>query len=65
MRKSSKAPVFDAKGYQVNLTTLNGTLLPDLKRGAAWKKETARRLDEMAAGKKVSVAKLRRQLSHV
>ena len=31
---------------------------------AAWKKETARRLDDMAAGKKVSVAKLRRQLSH-
>ncbi|HVU38490.1 MAG TPA: hypothetical protein VHC95_09155 [Opitutales bacterium] len=31
---------------------------------AAWKKETARRLDEMAAGKKTSVAKLRRQLGH-
>lgn len=31
---------------------------------AAWKKETARRLDDMAAGKKVSVAKLRRQLAH-
>lgn len=32
---------------------------------AGWKKETARRLDEMAAGKKVSVADLRRQLGHV
>jgi len=31
---------------------------------AAWKKETARRLDDMATGKKVSVAKLRRQLGH-
>ena len=29
-----------------------------------WKKETARRLDEMAAGKKVSVAELRKQLGH-
>jgi hypothetical protein len=31
---------------------------------AAWKKKTARRLDEMAAGKKVSVADLRKQLGH-
>jgi hypothetical protein len=31
---------------------------------AGWKKETARRLDEMAAGKKVSVADLRKQLGH-
>ncbi len=31
---------------------------------AAWKKETARRLDDMASGKKVGVAKLRRQLGH-
>ncbi|AHF90243.1 hypothetical protein OPIT5_08535 [Opitutaceae bacterium TAV5] len=30
----------------------------------AWKKETARRLNEMAAGKKVSVADLRKQLGH-
>ncbi|MFM7750080.1 MAG: hypothetical protein ACKOTF_04945 [Opitutaceae bacterium] len=30
----------------------------------AWKKETARRLREMAAGKKVSTAQLRRQLGH-
>jgi hypothetical protein len=29
-----------------------------------WKKETARRLDAMAAGKKVSVAELRKQLGH-
>lgn len=30
----------------------------------AWKRETARRLDEMAKGKKVSVVALRRQLGH-
>jgi hypothetical protein len=30
--KLLEAPVFDAEGYQVNLTTLNGTPLPDLKR---------------------------------
>ncbi|MES2696993.1 MAG: hypothetical protein V4773_26250 [Verrucomicrobiota bacterium] len=30
----------------------------------AWKRETARRLDEMAAGKKVGVAELRKQLGH-
>ena len=30
----------------------------------AWKKEAARRLDEMASGKKVSVAALRKQLGH-
>jgi hypothetical protein len=31
----------------------------------AWKKETARRLNEMAKGKKTSVADLRKQLGHV
>ena len=31
---------------------------------AEWKQETARRLNAMAAGKKVSVAKLRKQLGH-
>ena len=31
---------------------------------AGWKKETARRLNEMAGGKKVSVADLRKQLGH-
>ena len=30
----------------------------------AWKKETAKRLDEMASGKQVSVAQLRKQLGH-
>jgi hypothetical protein len=30
----------------------------------AWKKETVRRLNEMAAGQKVSVADLRKQLGH-
>ncbi|MDR1283257.1 MAG: hypothetical protein LBK99_20910 [Opitutaceae bacterium] len=30
----------------------------------AWKKETARRLNEMAAGQKVSAADLRKQLGH-
>jgi hypothetical protein len=29
-----------------------------------WKQETARRLNEMAKGKKVSVAQLRKQLEH-
>jgi hypothetical protein len=29
-----------------------------------WKHETARRLNEMAAGKKVSVTALRKQLGH-
>ncbi len=29
-----------------------------------WKRETARRLDEMGKGQKVSVAALRRQLGH-
>lgn len=29
-----------------------------------WKKETARRLNEMARGKKTSVAALRKQLGH-
>jgi len=33
--KKPEAPVFDAEGYQVNLTTLNGTALPDLKRVVA------------------------------
>jgi hypothetical protein len=31
----------------------------------AWKKETARRLNEMAKGKRTSVADLRKQLGHV
>ena len=31
---------------------------------AGWKHETARRLNAMAAGKKVSVAELRKQLGH-
>jgi hypothetical protein len=31
---------------------------------AGWKKETSRRLDAMAAGKKVSVAELRKRLGH-
>ncbi len=31
---------------------------------AVWKKETARRLNEMAKGKKTSVADLRKQLGH-
>jgi len=30
-----------------------------------WKRETARRLNEMAKGKKTSVADLRKQLGHV
>jgi len=30
--KSLKAPVFDADGYQTNLTNLNGTALPDLRK---------------------------------
>ena len=30
----------------------------------AWKKETARRLREMAAGKKVTTAELRKRLGH-
>jgi hypothetical protein len=33
--KTPKAPVFDAEGYQVNLSTLNGAPLPDLSRVAA------------------------------
>ncbi len=28
--KSSKHPMYDAEGYQTNLTDLNGTPLPDL-----------------------------------
>lgn len=31
----------------------------------AWKKETARRLRAMAAGKKISTAELRKRLGHV
>jgi len=31
---------------------------------SGWKKETARRLNEMARGKKTSVAELRKQLGH-
>ena len=31
---------------------------------SGWKKDTARRLNEMAAGKKVRVADLRKQLGH-
>jgi len=31
---------------------------------ASWKKETARRLNDMAKGKKTSVAELRKQLGH-
>jgi hypothetical protein len=31
---------------------------------SAWKKETARRLNEMAKGKRTSVADLRKQLGH-
>lgn len=30
----------------------------------AWKRATAKRLDEMASGKQISVAQLRRQLGH-
>lgn len=30
--KTIKPPVFDAEGYQTNLTDLNGTPLPDLKK---------------------------------
>jgi len=30
--KFSKTPVFDAEGYQANLTSLNGTPLPDLSK---------------------------------
>lgn len=30
--KTPKPPVFDAEGYQTNLTDLNGTPLPDLAR---------------------------------
>ena len=30
--KLSKTPVFDAEGYQTNLTNLNGTPLPDLSK---------------------------------
>ncbi len=30
--KTSKKPVFDAEGYQTNLTDLNGTPLPDLSK---------------------------------
>jgi hypothetical protein len=30
--KSAEAPVFDADGYQANLSTLNGASLPDLRR---------------------------------
>lgn len=31
-KRKSVAPVFDAGGYQTNLTDLNSTPLPDLKR---------------------------------
>ncbi len=31
---------------------------------SVWKKETARRLNDMAKGRKISVADLRRQLGH-
>jgi hypothetical protein len=34
------------------------------RESAAWKRETARRLDEMAAGKQTSVAELRKRLRH-
>lgn len=30
--KTSKAPVFDAEGYQTNIKDLNGTPLPDLSK---------------------------------
>jgi hypothetical protein len=30
--KKLKAPVFDAGGYQTNLSDLNGTALPDLRK---------------------------------
>ena len=30
--KTHKTPVFDAEGYQTNLTNLNGTALPDLRK---------------------------------
>lgn len=30
--KRPKAPAFDAEGYQTNLTDLNGTPLPDLRK---------------------------------
>jgi len=33
--KSLEAPAFDAEGYQVNLTMLDGAVLPDLRRVAA------------------------------
>ena len=33
--KSPRAPVFDAEGYQVDLSALNGAALPDLSRVVA------------------------------
>lgn len=44
--------------------TLSAYLIRLGQERSGWKQETARRLDEMARGKKMSVADLRQQLRH-
>ena len=44
--------------------TLSAFLIQLGQERAGWKQETARRLDAMAAGRKVGVAELRKQLGH-
>lgn len=56
-QRASKLPEKDRQSLSAFLIRLG-------QERAEWKHETARRLDEMAAGKKVSVATLRKQLGH-
>ena len=53
-----------AKLSEVNRRNLSAYLIRLGQERPAWKRETARRLKEMAQGKQVSVAELRKQLGH-
>ena len=56
-QRASKLPEKERQSFSAFLIRLG-------QERAEWKQETARRLDAMAAGKKVSVATLRKQLGH-
>lgn len=53
-----------AKLSEKERRTLSAYLIRLGQERVGWKQETARRLNEMAAGKKVSIAALRKQLGH-
>ncbi len=56
-QRASKLTESERKNFSAYLLRLG-------QERASWKKETARRLDEMGKGKKLSTAELRKQLGH-